>query len=55
MPELQDDRAAVRTTKLTIEAPSGMSIFAKAATKGLTPGANSVHLTTDRMTKRAPT
>src|SRR5688500_15263329 len=55
MPELQDDRAAVSTTKLTMAAPAGMPMTANAFTKGLTPSENSVHLTTHRMTVRAPT
>ena len=55
MPELQDDRAAVSTTKLTMPAPAGMPMTAKASTKGLTPSPNSVHLTTARMTVSAPT
>lgn len=55
IPELQDDSAAESTTKLTIPAPKGMPIRAKAATNGLTPGWNSVQDTTHRMTASAPT
>lgn len=55
MPELQEDSAAVRTTKLTIAAPTPRPIFSKAATKGLTPGWNSCHGTTDRIMTSAPT
>ncbi len=54
MPELQDDSAAVSTTKLTMPAPAGRPILAKAATKGLTPGMNSVQGTIDRMMMSAP-
>ena len=55
MPELQEDRAAVSTTKLTMPAPAGMPIMREGLTKGLTPSANSVHFTTHRMTVSAPT
>lgn len=43
-PALQDDSAAVSTTKLTMPAAAGIPIFVKAATNGLTPGLNSVQL-----------
>ncbi len=55
MPELQDDRAAVSTTKLTMPAASGMPISPNAWTNGLSPSENSVHLTTERITSSAPT
>ena len=55
MPELQEERAAVRTTKLTIAAPTPRPIFSKAATNGEMPGWNSVHGTTDRIMISAPT
>ena len=54
MPELQEESAAVSTTKLTMPAPTPRPIFWKAATKGLTPGWNSCHGTTERIMIRAP-
>ncbi len=55
MPELQEDSAAVSTTKLMMPAAAGMPTLPNAATNGLTPGSNSDHGTSDRMISRAPT
>ena len=56
MPELQDDRAAVSTTKLTMPAPAGMPISAKACDEGADarPRTRSTS-PRDRMTTSAPT
>ncbi len=56
MPELQEESAAVRTTKLTMPAPMPRPIFLKASTNGgETPGENSVQGTTERIMISAPT
>src|SRR5437868_5503388 len=53
-PALQDDSAAVSTTKLTMSAPPGIPIWSNASTNGLAPPLNSVHGTTDRITSSDP-
>ncbi len=56
MPELQEESAAVRTTKLTMAAPMPSPISSRAAlTNGETPGLNVDHGTTERIMIRAPT
>ena len=53
-PPLQDEAAAVMTTKLMIPAAAGTPIAAKTMTNGLSPACSSVHGITDMITISAP-
>ena len=54
MPELQDEAAAVMTTKLMISAAAGRPMRSKTMTKGLSPAENSVQGASIMMTSSAP-
>jgi hypothetical protein len=54
IPLLQDDAAAVITTKLMSPAPAGIPIFSKTKTNGLVSGLNWFQGTSDMMISRAP-